>query len=172
MLKVLAALLDDAIRMRSADPFCPNSRQTTWRLPLVGLTTIIGDWFNGTLAVTLLPFDQLAPQSFELLHPDVAVRIVAAAEERRVGDVDHAALNRLRRRYAVRAGGNGAGGETARNVGDDPRLVEKAPARSRVDDRRAQIARRLVGIRRIVVVDEHRGELHPRLPFPAGCLGL
>ena len=35
--------------------------------------------------------------------PDVAVRIVAAAEERRVGDVDHARLDRLRGRRAVRA---------------------------------------------------------------------
>ena len=43
LLNVFAPLLDDAIRMRSADPFWPNSRHTTWRLPLVGLTTMIGD---------------------------------------------------------------------------------------------------------------------------------
>jgi hypothetical protein len=66
LLNVLAPFVDIAVRTRSAVPAWPNSRQTTWTLPLTGFTTTIGDWLSGMLAVTFEPFDHVAPQSLEL----------------------------------------------------------------------------------------------------------
>ena len=173
LLNVLPPLVDVAIRMRSAVPLLAELAPDDVEVAVEWIDDDDRRLIQRHAGRELGAVRPRGSAVVRALHPDVAVRIVAAAEERRVGHVDHAGLDRLGgRRTPFGPAGMvhvaSPRGMSAMIHG----LSRKRPLVPESTIGRAQIARRLVGIRRIVVVDEHRSELHARLPFAAGVPGL